>query len=67
MHTLSRSELALRPVPLGDLNALALVRILLHAWRTGQEHPELRSPRGTLQDVRRELHRREALGVGMRR
>jgi hypothetical protein len=63
MHTLSRTEFALRPGPMGDLSSLALVRILLHTWRTGQKHPELLSRRGTLQDVQLELLRRERLGV----
>ena len=67
MHSLTHEyEYLGDPPPLGDLSSRALAIIILHNWRTGQEHPELLSRGGTLQDVRHELLRREYFGVGVR-
>jgi hypothetical protein len=66
MNTIARQTRSLWPVPLGDLGTPALVRALLHAWHTSTVDPELLSRGAGVEDVRRELRRREVLGVGVR-
>jgi len=67
MNTIARQQTrALWTVPLGDLTTSTLVCVLLQAWHTGTVHRSLISRGACLEDVRRELLRREVLGVGVR-
>lgn len=56
-----------QPPALGDLSTAILVRMLTRAWRTGVRPLGCRARGADLDDLRAELRRREALGVGMAR
>lgn len=53
-----------QPPPLGDLATRELVRLLVEWWRTGDRPLRFRARSAALDDIRAELRRRSALGVG---
>ena len=55
------------PPALGHIATKKLVDLLLYAWRTGHIPLRLRVYDIDLDQVRREIARRERLGVGVRR
>jgi hypothetical protein len=53
--------------PLGDLSTKGLTRLLFDCWLIGGLPEALTSRGASLNDIRRELRRRESLGVGVPR
>ncbi len=54
------------PPPLGDLATRRLVTLVLMGQRSGHVAHALRIRGASIDDARRELRRRETLGVGVR-